>query len=567
MRRKIPFLLSLLLFIFISFFLTGCKPKVDEEAIMKIEEVYKSIFANQDLKNVTQDIYLPTYFSEVLIEWKSDNPDILSDTGKVYSVTSEKIVILTAKLTHNKTSLEKYYGIIVRPNNNNQTDEVAIEKIQEAYLSLFPDTDLNDVTEDLDFPTYLLGVTIVWQSNYPEVISNSGIVFDVANDTNVTISAKMSYNQTVQNKLFSLVVKPRTTIPLNPQDKVNEVADGLLNGIDLLNLDSDLVLPTSISGVTIIWSTSDEEVISSTGIIHRAQIDKNATITAALSYLSATKTVGFNVTILGINLQLLPYYSGAEQLSGLVLKNFLHDVIDNHKTYNYDFAKVALPKTDEDPNNPNNIILFYTGRSQAKSTYNTGNDGWNREHVWAKSHGGFGETIPAGSDLHHLRPTDATVNSTRSNLDFDNGGKKVNDTFAEGSTFCYYDSDSFEPRDEVKGDVARIIFYMAVRYDGSDGVKDLELNDNVNNGTNPFMGRLSVLLIWNEFDPVDDFESNRNEVIFGYQENRNPFIDHPHFANLIWGVQASNVSNGLESQITIIKIQLNLEIFRKQQYC
>ncbi|CUB08350.1 Extracellular ribonuclease precursor [Bacillus cereus] len=176
------------------------------------------------------------------------------------------------------------------------------------------------------------------------------------------------------------------------------------------------------------------------------------------------------------------------------------------------------------------MILLYTGRSQGKLTNGSGVDNWNREHVWAKSHGDFGTTAGPGTDLHHLRATDVSVNSSRGNLDFDNGG--VNHSEA---TECKYDSDSWEPRDSVKGDIARMLFYMAVRYEGDNGEVDLELNEKVNNNKDPYMGKLSVLLKWNEQDPVDDLERKRNEVIFTkYQHNRNPFIDHPEWVNKIW---------------------------------
>lgn len=225
------------------------------------------------------------------------------------------------------------------------------------------------------------------------------------------------------------------------------------------------------------------------------------------------------------------YYDGTEGLEGEALKDALHDIIDNHDAYSYnDLRDFILRDTDEDPDNPDNVILLYTGRSQPKSTFGGGADDWNREHVWAKSHGDFGNNPPAGTDAHHIRPTDASVNSSRGNLDFDNGGQQHNE-----ATDCYFDDDSWEPRDEVKGDVARMIFYMAVRYDGSDGVADLEVVDEVDTSPNAEHGKLSTLLEWHLQDLPDDFELNRNEVIYGYQENRNPFIDHPWFATAIWG--------------------------------
>ncbi|MCT4665148.1 MAG: endonuclease [Flavobacteriales bacterium] len=223
------------------------------------------------------------------------------------------------------------------------------------------------------------------------------------------------------------------------------------------------------------------------------------------------------------------YYDGTDNLTGNALKNKLNDIIDNHTELSYNALKTALKNTDEDPNNSSNVILLYKGTSQSKSSFGGGANDWNREHVWAKSHGGFGNSKPVGTDLHHIRPTDASVNSSRGSLDFDNGGNAHNE-----ATQCKFDGDSWEPRDAVKGDVARMLFYMAVRYEGESGEVDLELNQQVNNGSAPYHGKLSTLLQWHAQDPVDAFETNRNNEIYGYQNNRNPFVDHPEFANKIW---------------------------------
>jgi endonuclease I len=120
------------------------------------------------------------------------------------------------------------------------------------------------------------------------------------------------------------------------------------------------------------------------------------------------------------------YYDGTQGLYGDDLKTSLHNIIDDHIEFSYnDLRDFILINTDEDPNNSNNVILLYTGRSQAKNTFGGGANDWNREHVWAKSHGGFGNNPPAGTDAHHIRPTDASVNSSRGNLDFDMGGSPV----------------------------------------------------------------------------------------------------------------------------------------------
>ncbi len=224
------------------------------------------------------------------------------------------------------------------------------------------------------------------------------------------------------------------------------------------------------------------------------------------------------------------YYEGAEGKTGEALKSALHSIISDQTKLSYSAVWNALKETDEDPSNSGNVILLYSGASRSKSL-NGGDVGdWNREHVWAKSHGDFGTSTGPGTDIHHLRPSDVQVNSIRGNKDFDNGGSTV--TNGGGSLT---DSDSFEPRDAVKGDVARMILYMAVRYEGTDGWPDLEPNDSVSNGSAPYIGKLSVLKEWHEQDPPDSFEQRRNDVIFeSYQHNRNPFIDHPEWVEAIW---------------------------------
>ncbi|WP_211315933.1 endonuclease [Oceanobacillus chungangensis] len=242
-------------------------------------------------------------------------------------------------------------------------------------------------------------------------------------------------------------------------------------------------------------------------------------------------TESFSVTVEAAEAEVphADYYASAIGKEGKALKESLHEIIDDHHELSYNEVWDALKVTDEDPNNSNNVILLYSGESRAKNKNGGMVGDWNREHTWAKSHGGFGTSKGPGTDIHHLRPTDVQVNSSRGNLDFDNGGNAV-----KNCADCKRDGDSFEPPNEVKGDVARMLFYMAVRYEAGDRV-DLELNDRVNNGSNPFHGKISVLLEWHEQDPVSEWEINRNNKIQEFQENRNPFIDNPGWAEDIWG--------------------------------
>ncbi|MDB4584414.1 endonuclease [Draconibacterium sp.] len=243
------------------------------------------------------------------------------------------------------------------------------------------------------------------------------------------------------------------------------------------------------------------------------------------------------------------YYNSVIGKSGESLRFALHKIIKDHIEFPYTNKNTdtwdILKETDRDTINQDNVILFYSGWSvNAAQEYNNGK-GWAREHVWAKSHGSFDTDIGAGTDLHHLRPTDISVNRARKNVDFDIGGNLYLDN--DGPTQCKYDNDSWEPRDKVKGDVARMLFYMAVRYEGDKDEPDLELVDAVNtyylneSGIG-YHGKLSTLLKWHKADPVDDSEMNRNNIIYSYQKNRNPFIDHPEFAEMIWNLSAEKLS-------------------------
>lgn len=210
-----------------------------------------------------------------------------------------------------------------------------------------------------------------------------------------------------------------------------------------------------------------------------------------------------------------------------------------HVPMTYSQVWSVLTFSDEDPANSDNIIELYTGNSVPKNMNGSGDnannpDSWNREHVWSKSHGFPNEAQEAYTDAHHLRPADWSMNTERSELDFDWGGDPI-----EESPLNLKDSDSFEPRDEVKGDVARMLFYMAARYNGADTDKtpDLVLVDAMTDFGTPQFGKLCSLYQWHLDDAVSQAEMTRNEVVYEYQGNRNPFIDHPDWVDDIWADQ------------------------------
>ncbi|MBT8318139.1 MAG: hypothetical protein HKP59_11000, partial [Lutibacter sp.] len=227
-------------------------------------------------------------------------------------------------------------------------------------------------------------------------------------------------------------------------------------------------------------------------------------------------------------------------------------IIDTHVGIPYTGSPVdvwdACKLADEDPTNTANVVLIYgfddtdgnitTDRTRDKSLQDTGSGEsgvWNREHVFAKSLANPGLVaesglVSPGSDVHNLRPADRDRNGDRSNRFFSDGIGEASYVTNNGGWY---------PGDEWKGDVARIIMYMYVHYhgDGSQSAETSCLPSNIGIGTinslDPNM--IDLFLAWNVDDPVSDFEANRNEVLSEIQMNRNPFIDNPYLATLIWG--------------------------------
>ncbi len=227
------------------------------------------------------------------------------------------------------------------------------------------------------------------------------------------------------------------------------------------------------------------------------------------------------------------YYASAEGKTGEALKAALHDIIKGHTTYSYDEVWALLQYTDEDPKRRTHVILIYSGRSHPKADIyqkGSGEDQWTREHVWPKSHGFRNKSDTPYTDLHHLRPADKSVNTSRSERDFTDGGEPHEEVVG-----AFRGTGTFEAPDRVKGNLARALFYMAVRYEGEDGNPDLELSMSTTESGTPRIGDLCALLGWHDSDPVEDRERGRNDRVFKVQGNRNPFIDHPEFVSEIWG--------------------------------
>lgn len=233
----------------------------------------------------------------------------------------------------------------------------------------------------------------------------------------------------------------------------------------------------------------------------------------------------------GAHSQQLPpfnYYVSTTNLTGSTLKSALHGIISNRATLSGGYGsatKNALKVADQDPTNSGNIILIYSGYLVAATS-----SGWNQEHIWPQSYGASSE--PQRSDLFNLRSCDSGVNSSRGNKYYDiTTGTPGYHADAPQST---YDGDSWEPRDGDKGYVARAAFYMSTCYNGTGGYANFQLADSPNAGAMTF-GKLTTLLDWNRRFPPTDWDRTRNSLIAtNYQHNRNPFIDNPDFADMVF---------------------------------
>ena len=236
------------------------------------------------------------------------------------------------------------------------------------------------------------------------------------------------------------------------------------------------------------------------------------------------------------------YYNSLDGLADLALRQALQEIIADPNTVRAQtYADVIdiLKQADQNPSNSNEVWLVYTEQGRAKLDFQTdsnNNGKWNREHTYPRSRGGFNnieeDEIADGvdifwttkadslrhgnSDAHALRAADGPENSTRGNQHY---GEYIGPSGTLGSFY---------------GDVARSVLYMEIRYNG------LEVIDGFPSTVGQ-LGDLATLLEWHRNDPPDDFEMNRNNIVYNWQFNRNPFIDQPDLVEYIWGFNVGDV--------------------------
>lgn len=262
------------------------------------------------------------------------------------------------------------------------------------------------------------------------------------------------------------------------------------------------------------------------------------------------------ITISSLMLAQIPtgYYDGTAGLTGAALKTKLSQIITNgHSDKGYAGLWTGYKTTDIDKNyeNDGSILDMYsenpTGTDPYKFTvstdqcgsYSIEGDCYNREHVVPQSL--FSKSSPMVSDIHFIRPTDGKVNGMRSNYPFgtvsspsftSKNGSKLGSSSSTG-----YTGTVFEPINEFKGDIARMVFYFVTRYESR--LSGFSSGNMLGNTTYPGLQtwELNVLLAWAAQDPVSPSEIERNNASYVYQGNRNPYIDHPEWVQAVWGTQ------------------------------
>ncbi|MEO6593485.1 MAG: endonuclease [Planctomycetota bacterium] len=264
------------------------------------------------------------------------------------------------------------------------------------------------------------------------------------------------------------------------------------------------------------------------------------------------------------------YYNTVNATTPALLRNTLHAVVKDHFRIPYTSSSTdtwnVLELADQHPTIATQILDLY--KNAAYTKFGGGTGPYNREHSWPNSYG-FPTDVPTNypyTDCHHLFLCDVAYNSNRANLPFVNGTASwteyatlVNAGQGGGSgsfpgNSNWANSAGWQTWSGRKGDVARALMYMDVRYEGGfhsitgAAEPDLRLTDTLSliqttggNASVAYMGLLGVLLQWHQQDPVDQKEMTRNNVVFSFQGNRNPFIDHPEWVACLWSGQCVRV--------------------------
>ncbi|MEP1489920.1 MAG: endonuclease [Algibacter sp.] len=384
--------------------------------------------------------------------------------------------------------------------------------LDNARLTAFDATSTNGgtiVDNRNDTYTYTPLDDFIGDDTFTYTICDKDMPADCSTAT-VTITVEDEGSPSAENDdIIALKNATKTITTLLENDSLideavlTSVDDTATQGTVVLNTDGTISYtpPTDYTGEdSFVYSICDDD-------------QPNSTCDSATVTLTVITAINFNIPS-----ELADYYEGVifSEDSDLTLSETEFLTIISHTTIlTYTQRHLYLYNADADINNSDNVTLMYTGESRYWEEYTSGSNAYssqtfNTEHIFPQSKLSADDAV---TDLHHLRSCADDVNSLRSNYPFTTGS----------GANQLIDGNSWYPGDEWKGDVARMVLYLNIRY----------------GETISKVGTLEMFLQWNIDDPVSAFEEQRNNVIYAAQGNRNPFIDNPYIATLIWGGDAA----------------------------
>jgi len=439
------------------------------------------------------------------------------------------------------TALMALLGVTAQYNenqNNLQTTQSVQRKSDGTYETKNPTPGANNDGSGIVFN----GITITANT----ANKNEGDSFPITFSTQTNVTSDLTFTFTLNNSSFTTADFTGNTAVFIPPGS-NTFTTNITITDDVLD-EGDEILKIKFGVIPSQYNRLND-------YIEIRVIDNDFTIAPFGTPLNPTYGIVSKTTPSG-------YYDSLEGLSGAALKQAVQDIIANPAVvhaHNYGDIIEILKTADQNPLNSNEVWLMYVEKPRSKLEFqdtgiNTGK--WNREHIYPQSRGGYtdgtssipdginiwlptnaGDLLAGHADAHHLRAEDGAENSLRSNKDYGLTGYN-GPTGTLGSW---------------KGDVARSVFYMAVRYNALSVV-----NGDIADTTVGQLGDLASLLSWNTLDPSDDFEMNRNNYIYTWQVNRNPFIDYPDLANYIWGAKMGQVWHSNLSTNDFLNFKVNL---------
>ena len=518
----------LTVFMFFSFvwLFSACE---DIEKTNQAEQLIKLIdigFSdNDDISHVTKNLTLNTYlggFTNVTITWLSLNQDVISHEGEVTRPELNTNVILIVRLKIGELTAQKNIELTVIGTRINASVTTLV--LDQTYVI--------DITKEtpvsaLETPKLTGYKFLYWETLEGLILDGKELI-----SSNITIRAVLEeavtytyvieiYTQVINTNTYTLfetktLSEPKDTLIRYDQEIRGYSRNQTLSDPFKTLLDNNQIfkLYYDIKTVTVTYyykgNVIETKVFAFEAVLTFPETENDVigwSLEPQGNNINNDVILENDVVIYAITeeeeITYVGYYSVLEGVSDSNVLSTLRTLLSNYTYRNYDYARNLLQDSDEDPNNSNNIILVYN-RASVLSRWDSGAT-WNREHVWPQSL--LADTIQK-ADVHNLKPANPNINSTRGN-----------NQFADGSGSYGIVDGGFFPGEKDKGDIARIVMFMHVKY-----------NLNIS-----AVGKINILLRWHEQDPVDAFESNRNDVIYSDTKNRNPFIDYPDLAYRIFG--------------------------------